>query len=399
MKKCHFLFLFFLFLLSYQKVSGQAMVTQTFIDKCTGETKIATTTFVNGNAVVSFYDQIRTFTTAEVNSGMAQSWLLQVKTSYELITCPVVNPIVTQTVQQTVTQAVSSAASSSVSSAASSAVGSSSSSSSSSNSSSSSSSESSSSSGSSESESSESSSESKSEENKEESKSEEKKEDKKKQNTNPMLLSSDLTTAQSLDGTYALMLSSGVSRTSMAGDKSYGASAIMWSTLDQYVLSTNYTKMDFDGGKLNSIHSYGTSIAYLKGTWMSLVTYTFIKPHPKIGTYGVNVGGIGLLSKNTNGDNNINLSTTLVGFWTKPFEYSRKLSVSPQVFIMLSPISYQPSDGKTNINRDLGFLIGSSFDYKLSKRFGFTVNYRTNVSTSSDSKSLHNLLVGSRMIL
>jgi hypothetical protein len=157
--------------------------------------------------------------------------------------------------------------------------------------------------------------------------------------------------------------------------------------------------MDFGGGKLNSIHSYGTSIAYLKGTWMSLVTYTFIKPHPKIGTYGVNVGGIGLLSKDPNGNNNINVSTSLVGFWTKPFEYSRKLSVSPQVFIMSSPISYQPSDGKTTINRDLGFMVGSSFDYKISKRFGFTVNYRANVSTSPDSRILHNFLVGSRVLL
>ena len=40
------------------KSSGQ-IYTQTFIDKCTGETKIATTTYVNGNAVVSFYNQIK----------------------------------------------------------------------------------------------------------------------------------------------------------------------------------------------------------------------------------------------------------------------------------------------------------------------------------------------------
>jgi hypothetical protein len=350
----------------------------------------------------------------------------------------VVNPIVQQTVQQTVTQtatqaatqaassaassaAASSASSSATSSASSSAAGSSSASSSSSNSSSSSSSESSSSSGSSESGGSESSSESGSSESSSESKSEsegnseseesksesegnseseEKKKDEKKQkNMNPMLLASDLTTAQSIDGTYAVMLSSGVSKTSMAGDESYGASAIIWSTLDQYVLSANYTKMDFSGGKLNSIHSYGSSIAYLKGTWMTLITYTLIKPHPKIGTYGVNVGGIGLSSKNLNGNNSINLSTSLVGFWTKPFQYSKKLSVSPQLFIMSSPISYQPSNGKTTINRDLGFMVGSSFDYKISKRFGFTINYRANVSTLPGSPILHNFLVGSRVIL
>lgn len=436
MKKCYTLFLFFLFLLSFQNVSGQATVSQTFIDKCTGEVKIATTTYVNGNAVISFYNQIRTFTQAEVNSGIAQIWLLQVKTTYESITCPINNPVVQQTVQQAVTQAAttaaanaaaaaassassaaaSSAASSSASSAASSSASSAAASSSTPPPASSSSSGSSSSSSESSTEtktesksesSSESKSESKSEEKKEESKSEskeekseEKKEEKKKQqNMNPMLLASDLTSAQSIDGRFSVMLSMGVSRSSMAGDKSYGVSGIIWSTLDQYVISSSYTKMDFNNGKLNAIHSYGTSIAYLKGTWMSLTSYTFIKPDPKFGTYGINVGGIGLLSKDIEGNNDISVSTSLVGFWTKPFQYSTKLTLSPQVFVMSSPIGYQPSTGLTNINRSIGFLVGSSFDYRISKRFGFSVNYKANFNTAPGSPILHNFLIGSRVML
>jgi hypothetical protein len=450
MKKCYILFLFFLFLLSFQDVNGQSTVSQTFIDKCSGEVKVATTTYVNGQAVISFYNQIRTFTPMEVNSGIAQAWLISVKSSYEAITCPLSNPVVTQTVQQTVTQTAtaaataaassaasaaastaSSAASSSASSAASGSASSaaanssppsgntSSSSSTSGGSSSSESGSSSSGGGSSESKSesnTESKSESKSEEStsesKEESKSEEstseskeekteeKKEEKKKQqNMNPMLLSSDLTSAQSIDGRYSVMLSMGVSRTSMAGDKSFGVNGIVWSTLDQYVISSSYTKMDFSNGKLNAIHSYGTSIAYLKGVWMNLTSYTFIKPNPKIGTYGVNVGAISLLTKGVNGKHDINMSTSLVGFWTKPFQYSTKLTLSPQVFIMSSPISYQPSTKSTIINRSLGFLIGSSFDYRISKRFGFSVNYRANFTTEPGSQILHNFLVGSRVIL
>ena len=55
-----------MFLLA-SKANGQ-VYTQTFIDKCTGKTKTATTTYVNGNAVVSFYDQIKTFTSAGISS-------------------------------------------------------------------------------------------------------------------------------------------------------------------------------------------------------------------------------------------------------------------------------------------------------------------------------------------
>lgn len=454
------------------KVNGQT-ISQTFVDKCTGETKVATIQYVNGNAVVSFYNQIRVFTPIEVQSGAMQTWLLSVYNTYANLSCAT-NPVVQQAVQQATQQATqqaasqaassaassaasaaasssaSAAASSSASSAASSSAGSAASSSAgsaasssagssttstSSSSGSSSNSSSSSSSSSSESKSSggggeqksesksENKSESKGEEKKEESKSEskeekkdekkeeskeekkeekkdEKKEDKKKQqNLNPLLLASDLTTAQSIDGRYSAILSMGVSRSSMAGDVSYGANAMIWSTLDQYAVSSNYTKMKFEDGKLNSIHSYGATVGYLKGAWMMLTSYTYVKPHVKYGTYGFNVGAIGLLTKGIEDKRNFNLSSSFVAFWTKPYQYSKKLSVSPQVFVMTSPISYDPSSGYTNVSRNLGFLVGSSFDYKISKRFGFSVNYKANINTTKGIPVLHNFLVGSRLIL
>ena len=208
-----------------------------------------------------------------------------------------------------------------------------------------------------------------------------------------------MTTAQSLDGRYSAIISTGVSRSSMAGDVSYGANAMIWSTLDQYAISSNYTKMKFDEGKLNSIHSYGTSVGYLKGAWMLLTSYTHVKPHPKFGTYGFNVGAVGLLTKGVEGKRDVNISSSFVAFWTKPYQYSQKLSLSPQVFIMTSPISYAPSVGYTNINKNLGFLVGSSFDYKISKRFGFSFNYKANINTTKGIPVLHNFLVGSRLIL
>jgi hypothetical protein len=47
----------------------------------------------------------------------------------------------------------------------------------------------------------------------------------------------------------------------------------------------------------------------------------------------------------------------------------------------------------------MGFLLGSSFDYKLSKRFGFSFNYKLNGNTKPGSPFLHNFLIGSRMML
>jgi hypothetical protein len=66
---------------------------------------------------------------------------------------------------------------------------------------------------------------------------------------------------------------------------------------------------------------------------------------------------------------------------------------------MNSPISYNTFTGNTAVNRHGGFLLGSSFDYKLSKRFGFSFNYKINGSTQPNTPILHMFLIGSRLIL
>ncbi|NDB29990.1 hypothetical protein EB151_10635, partial [archaeon] len=94
--------------------------TQTYVDKCTNEIKIATTTFINGNAVVSFYNEVRTFSPFEVQSGATQVWIQATLLKYQQMSCPT-NVVVQQTVQQAVQQAASQAASAAASQAASSA--------------------------------------------------------------------------------------------------------------------------------------------------------------------------------------------------------------------------------------------------------------------------------------
>ena len=93
------------------------------------------------------------------------------------------------------------------------------------------------------------------------------------------------------------------------------------------------------------------------------------------------------------------MSSSVVAFWTKPYQYSKKLTISPQIFTMVAPISWNSVTGGSTVNRQLGFLLGSSFDYKLSKRFGLSVNYKLSGNTAAGSPFLSNILIGSRMIL
>ena len=93
------------------------------------------------------------------------------------------------------------------------------------------------------------------------------------------------------------------------------------------------------------------------------------------------------------------MSTSVVSFWTKPFQYSKKLTVSPQVFTMFAPLSWNSVEGNSTINRQMGFLLGASFDYKISKRFGLSVNYKLSGNTAPGTPFLSNVLIGSRMVL
>lgn len=184
------------------------------------------------------------------------------------------------------------------------------------------------------------------------------------------------------------------------GDVSYSANVMIWSTLNQFALSTGMTKMNMDSkGRLSSINSYSSTVAYLQGNWMGLLGYTWIKPHPKLGTFGYNVGLITLLLKGTEQKFDLNLSTSVVAFWTKPYQYSKKLTLSPQVFTMYSPLNYNTFSGGTTVGRHFGFLVGSSFDYKITKRFGFSFNYKMNLNTLPGTRITNNFLIGSRIML
>ena len=209
-----------------------------------------------------------------------------------------------------------------------------------------------------------------------------------------------MTTSENAKHEYSAIAGLGWSRSSLMGDKSYSLNAMIWSTLNQFALSGGYTKMDFSNGKLNAINSYGLTTAYLNGNLMTLGGYTWIKPHPKYGTYGYNVGLITLFLQNSNKSGyDVNMISSAVVFWTKPYQYSPKLTYSPQVFLMSSPLGYNNMANTTTVNRHFGALTGVSIDYRLSKRFGFSFNYKLNMSTQPGSTFTNNFLIGSRVML
>jgi hypothetical protein len=212
-----------------------------------------------------------------------------------------------------------------------------------------------------------------------------------------MLVASDLTVAQTSGG-MNYMISGGISQSSMAGDKSWGANAIVFTSLDQFVVGGSITKLNLEDGKLNYINSYSSNIAYTKGSYMVINGYTKIKPY-SFGTIGYNFSTINLFIKLPTKSFDQSLMTSFIVFWMKPYKTTKKMTISPQLFILNSPLSYNITNNTLTNNKNFGFVIGSTFDYKISKRFALSTSYRLTGSTQPGTPFLTNFLIGSRMTL
>ena len=103
--------------------------------------------------------------------------------------------------------------------------------------------------------------------------------------------------------------------------------------------------------------------------------------------------------QNQEGGFDLNVSNSAVVFWTKPYPVNKKLTLSPQLFVMPPGTSMNTVTGLITYGNTVGILAGSSVDLKLSKKFSLSFNYKINTSTTPGAPILSNFLIGSRMML
>jgi hypothetical protein len=354
----------------------------------------------NGKTTVVYRGQYRVVTANDITTGALQAWINELTINFP---CPQATLAVQQTVAAAVQQAVatatsqataqatSSATSAAASAAASAAVSSSPPPVATSTPAPAASGSSSSSSSSSETKTetkSESSSETKSEskeESKSESKSEKKSESKKESKgsgksqarVNPIIYSSDFTVAPAADSDLSIIASLGMSQSSLMGNTSWGLSSMIWSTLNQFALSGRYTIMNFNDGKLDNISNFGITGVYLAGIPLGFATAASIFPFGKWGTTGVNytfsVAGA---------DKGLNLSNNILLFYTVPVPVSKRLTVSPDIYLSGSSTGYLTAQKKFITSNDVGIMTGASFDIALTKRFKFNFALKTSLNTN-----------------
>lgn len=378
----------FLALVLFPLASYAQVLTQTFVDPCSNQVLVVTVPLANGKTTIVYRGKFRVVTANDITSGALQAWINDLTINFP---CPQATIAVTQTVtnavQQAVAQATSSAtaqATAQATSAATSAVVSVPSAPAPTTSTASSSAPEPSSSSSSSETKTETKTEAKSEEkseSKSESKSEKKSEEKKSSGksvakVNPIIYSSDFTVAPTTD-VVSIIASVGMSQSSLMGNSSWGISSMIWSTFDQFALSGRYTKMNFNAGKLESITNYGITGVYLGGAVLGFGTLAYIYP---LGSYGVT--GANYTLSVAGADVGLNVSNNILVFYTLPVKVSKRLTISPDLYISGSSTGYLTSQKLFVTSDDVNFLTGASFDIALTKRFKFNFGLKTSLNTN-----------------
>ena len=359
----------------------------------------------NGKTTVVYRGQYRVVTANDITSGALQAWINELTINFP---CPQATLAVTQTVAAAVQQAVATAtsqataqATSSATSAAASAATSAAVSGPAPVSTPTAQSEGNSSGSSSQSEgNSETKTENKSEskeESKEESKSEKKESKssgKSQARVNPIIYSSDFTVAPAADSDLSIIASLGMSQSSLMGNSSWGISSMIWSTFNQFALSGRYTIMNFNDGKLDNISNFGITGVYLAGTTLGFVTAASIFPFGKWGTTGVNytfsVAGA---------DEGMNLSNNILLFYTVPVPISKRLTISPDIYLSGSSTGYLTAQQKFITSNDVGIMTGAAFDIALTKRFKFNFALKTSLNTNPIVPQTYFGMIGTKINL
>ena len=215
--------------------------------------------------------------------------------------------------------------------------------------------------------------------------------------TNPIIVSSDLTSAQNLDRSFTGIINVGMSQSSLTGTSSWGVTSMIWFNLKQFAISGRYSKIQFSkNGKLKLIHNLNLTGVYSYGNYLGFLGYSAILNAGKWGVTGLNVSAAATKIPE---DGNLFMSPSVTAFYTKPFKANTRLIISPEIYIISTPLIYSSVDKVTVTDRTFSAFLGSGFDYQLSKRFKFNFNYKLNTSTSPDFPILSFFLIGSKVNL
>ena len=214
---------------------------------------------------------------------------------------------------------------------------------------------------------------------------------------NPMIISSDYTNAQNLDKSFTGIINIGTSKSSLTGKSSYGLTSMTWFNFKQFAISARYTTIHFSkNGKLKLIHNFNLTGLYTYGNYMGFVGYSAILNANKWGVTGANIS---VSTTKISEDQNTFISPAITAFYTRPTRVNKRLTLSPELYVISTPLVYSSAEKTTVKDRTFSAFIGTGVDYQITKKFKVNMNYKANMSTNPDFPILNFFLIGSKINL
>ena len=248
--------------------------------------------------------------------------------------------------------------------------------------------------------------ESEEEESEEESDEEEEEEEEEEKKALPIVLSSNVITQQLPTGEYITAAQVGFTQSSLLGDKTYGGSLMAWSNGQQFMLNLNYSKVHINKeGRVDRVYSAGLSGAKMFTTYMASMNHSMVFLGKRGSASGIALGtSLTSVELDVRGGlvyyDDLTISTSLTGFYTKPISYSPKLTLTPMIAVS-APFANASlyNINEVKINKDLIFIGGTNINYKLTKRFGINIGVTAIEATIKDFPTLLNFNIGGKVSL
>ena len=261
--------------------------------------------------------------------------------------------------------------------------------------------------------------EEKKEENKEEEEEEVEEEEKR---LAPPIVSANLVTSQMMDGVLTQAASFGYSQSSLTGEATYAANAMVWSNLQQYSLNLSKSHVFFKydkevdvmidnpfTGTQDKLGSYWEKGSIMKVQSISAGYMRMFSTH--IATVGISDVYLGQKDNKWKGfvggwamtgmgvfleGGNVVSTAAFTGFATKPFAFKNKLTVSPMIALSMSPAAYDFDSNTVTFNPHATWIGGSNFDFNLTQRFKANIGGTLIGSTQKGIPLSWAVTVGSR---
>ena len=249
--------------------------------------------------------------------------------------------------------------------------------------------------------------ESEEEDTEEESNNEDEEEDdkkkKKKRNLAPPIVTANAMAQQMPTGEYQQAVTFGISQSSLMGTETYGLNAMVYDNLQQYMLTANYSKVHINKeGRVSRVYSASLGGMKMFTTYMAMMNHSWTFLGKKGSVAGVAFGtsittnNVDVIDGNVYFDNQF-LGVSLTGFYTRSFELSPKLTVSPMLAASSPFMMFDMYNHNTMWNKDLMVIGGSNFTYKLTQRFGINVGVNIIESTASEFPTMKTFTIGGRL--